>query len=225
MTDKSITKVCNICKVEQPTSNFYPRGKSGTAVVSACKPCALERRRNPVQTPPIENLPNEEWRVCIENPAYAVSNKGRVKRIVSHRYSQNGETLVKPIKTTNGYLNVVINKPKHTFVHRLVCRAFHGEPLPEQTDVNHIDNDRTNNCADNLHWCTRKENLHWGKQQGRDNKGERNGQAKLQPDQVREIKRLLRETNLSHSAIGAMFGVSDGAIQFINVGRTWKHIE
>lgn len=170
----------------------------------------------------------EIWKPCVQDSRYIVSNLGRVKRIVATPRHPVTNECVQPQTNKNGYefITFVQNgKPKHYRVHQLVCWAFHGEPLPEQTDVNHIDNDRTNNCADNLHWCTRKENLHWGKQQGRDNKGERNGQAKLQPDQVREIKRLLRETNLSHSTIGAMFGVGDGAIQFINVGRTWKHIE
>lgn len=175
-----------------------------------------------------ESIITEIWKSCIQDSRYEVSNLGRVKRIVSTpRHPVTGEC-VKPVPNENGYLSIKFiqnGKTKGYRVHQLVCRAFHGEPLPEQTDVNHIDNDRTNNCADNLEWATRRENLRWGKQQGRDNTGERNGRAKLQPDQVREIKRLLGEGQLPHSAIGALFGVSDGAVQLINVGKRWKHIE
>lgn len=224
MTDNIITKICTICKIEQSISNFYSRKEGAIGVVFACKPCFLERKKYPTTPPSIENLPDEEWRVCVENFAYAVSNKGRVKRTVSHRYSQNGESLLTPVKNRNGYLHVTINPPLHSRVHRLVCRAFHGEPLPHQTDVNHIDNDRTNNCADNLHWCTRKENLNWASQQGRMAQGEKNGTAKLTESNAKEIIHLLKTTARTHVDIGNQFHVSDGAVQLINVGKRWKHL-
>lgn len=175
-----------------------------------------------------DNIITEIWKPCVQDSRYVVSNLGRIRRVVATYRHPVTDECVKPILNSNGYLTVKFyqnGKICNYRVHQLICRAFHGDPLPYQTDVNHIDNDRTNNCADNLHWCTRKENLHWGKQQGRDNCGERNGQAKLQPDQVREIKRLLQETTMNHAAIGALFGVGDGAVQLINVGKRWKHIE
>ena len=141
----------------------------------------------PVKLHFICNLPNEKWVICIEDARYAISNYGRVKRIRFNRYTKQREYLLQPQANTHGYLHVTFSPRTKVRVHRLVCRAFHGEPLPEQTDVNHKDNDRTNNRAENLEWMTRKENLHWGKQQGRDNKGERNGQAKLTEESALQI--------------------------------------
>lgn len=44
-------------------------------------------------------------------------------------------------------------------VHRIVATAFHGpQPSPEHV-VDHIDTNRLNNRADNLHWVTRLENI------------------------------------------------------------------
>lgn len=44
-------------------------------------------------------------------------------------------------------------------VHRIVCRAFHGDPPTETHVVDHIDTNRANNRPENLRWVTRLENV------------------------------------------------------------------
>lgn len=51
----------------------------------------------------------------------------------------------------------------------------------------------------------------------------RDGNQRLTADQVREIRRLLR-TGISQSAIAPIFGVSNGTISNINIGRTYSHV-
>lgn len=43
-------------------------------------------------------------------------------------------------------------------VHRIVCWAFHGEPVGDRNVVDHIDTNRCNNRQDNLRWVTKLEN-------------------------------------------------------------------
>jgi hypothetical protein len=52
-------------------------------------------------------------------------------------------------------------KTKAHFVHRLVAEAFIDNPddLPM---VNHKDEDKTNNFAENLEWCTNEYNVNYG---------------------------------------------------------------
>lgn len=43
-------------------------------------------------------------------------------------------------------------------VHRIVCTAYHGEPVGDRDVVDHIDTNRRNNRPENLRWVTKLEN-------------------------------------------------------------------
>ena len=100
---------------------------------------------------------------------YEVSNLGRVKsveRIVGGRWGKYTvkEKFRKLNRDKDGYLTVTLYSnggAKKFMVHRLVAESFIPNPhnLPE---INHKDEDKTNNCADNLEWCTTCYNIHYG---------------------------------------------------------------
>ena len=92
---------------------------------------------------------------CFEQ--YSVSNLGNV------RNNQTGRIL-KPRKHTGGYMRVMLCKDKKHYdyyIHRLVAMAFISNPknLPE---VNHKDEDKTNNVVENLEWCDRIYQVNYG---------------------------------------------------------------
>ena len=110
----------------------------------------------------------EEWRpVEGWEGLYEVSNMNRVKSVERTVWDNRGyykivaERFLKPGKNRSGYLYVALwkdGKAKYYLVHRLVATAFCENP-EGYTEVNHIDEDKTNNCADNLEWCSRSYNL------------------------------------------------------------------
>ncbi|MDV4829909.1 NUMOD4 motif-containing HNH endonuclease [Enterococcus faecium] len=105
----------------------------------------------------------EEWRdIAGYEEEYEVSNCGRVRSLNYMRTKQAKE--LTPVKDGMGYLfvNLYKNGKNRGFkIHRLVAQAF--IPNPEnKPQVNHIDEDKTNNCAENLEWCTAKENMNHG---------------------------------------------------------------
>lgn len=53
-------------------------------------------------------------------------------------------------------------KPKWRMVHRLVAETFIPNPL-NLPQVNHIDENKRNNCIENLEWCTQQYNIEYSK--------------------------------------------------------------
>lgn len=92
---------------------------------------------------------------------YEVSNLGRVRSLP--RATTKGKVL-KPRLTKFGYARVNLwrnGKSRLFLVHRLVAAAFISNP-ENKPQVNHIDENKANNCADNLEWCTNLENHNHG---------------------------------------------------------------
>lgn len=114
----------------------------------------------------------EEWRDVVGfEGLYQVSNLGRVKGLdrlvdtninnVDKRISKG--KLLKPQFNNKGYKRVNLCKNgtfKSVFVHRLVAEAFIPNPNNYPV-VNHKDENKQNNCVENLEWCTQKYNMNW----------------------------------------------------------------
>lgn len=95
---------------------------------------------------------------------YMVSNLGRVKSL-KDSYGNYREKILKPGKVGSGYLVVRLyqnGKGKIVLVHRLVAETFLSN-LSELPQVNHIDENKENNCVKNLEWCTSKYNTQYSK--------------------------------------------------------------
>lgn len=104
----------------------------------------------------------EEWKEIIGFHDYYVSNFGRIK---SYRRSKNGIILKQQVNKY-GYCWVSIsddnNKKHYVQVHRAVLKAFDPIDNMDQFEVNHKDENKSNNCLSNLEWSTHFDNVMYG---------------------------------------------------------------
>lgn len=102
---------------------------------------------------------------------YQASNFGHIRSILADRSRR--KRVLSPYKNKWGYYQVRLTDHghvcRHESVHKLVCLAFH--PIPEEKrillgtrylQVNHKDENKTNNRADNLEWATPSYNSGYG---------------------------------------------------------------
>ena len=100
---------------------------------------------------------------------YEVSNLGRIRsleRIVEcsdGRKRKIKDRTLKGSSYSGGYSGVTLHKDgcaKFVNIHRIVAEAFVPNPL-EKEEVNHKDENPSNNHASNLEWVTHKENINY----------------------------------------------------------------
>lgn len=149
---------CNLCG-----SIFYISPDNHAHGVG-CKYCKLgSDRRN-------HCFEGEIWKsVKGFEDFYMVSNMGRVKSLP--RLSGNSryiteEKILSPrvCGTQREYLSVALHANgvrRQMKIHRLVAEAFIPNPNGYK-EINHKDENKGNNCVENLEWCSRSYNINYG---------------------------------------------------------------
>lgn len=161
---------------------------------------------------------------------YQVSNYGNVKSLERRTKVVYGETtyyrrhkscILKPVKSTNGYLKVTLadeyNVKREHSIHRLV--ALHFLEYRQDLVVNHIDGNKENNHIENLELVTIYENNDHALY------NELNiGSSKLNHNDVKEIRRLYATGNYTYQQLAEKYNMTYGSIYNIVKYKTWKFI-
>lgn len=158
----------------------------------------------------------EVWKEIKEvDGVYEVSNKGNLRskdRFV--KVCGGGKRLlkgqiIKPAKCKNGYYEAQLHYKGKRYIwllHRLVALYFIDNPH-NYPEVNHKDENISNNDANNLEWCTSKYNANYGSRNQRcKEKVIRKPVRQLSLDGTivkvfRGVKEAMRETGIDDSQI------------------------
>lgn len=145
---------------------------------------------------------------------YQVSNLGNVKSLKFGK-----EKILIPTKKSCGYLIVGLfkqGKRKFCLVHRLVAEAFieNTNKLPQ---VNHKDENKTNNQFTNLEWCDNKYNINYGTRTEKTTKQVMCVETGVVYPSAKEVERQLgfAQSNISNAC--------NGKIKTCG-GYTWKYV-
>lgn len=152
----------------------------------------------------LESVNYEEWRTIKEFPNYQVSSLGRIKNIKTNR-------ILKPFKNkTSGYyyINIRNTRGRKCYrVHRLVATYFINNPL-KLSDVNHIDENKSNNRVTNLEWVSHLDNIRHG--------------SGINRSTTSRSKPIVCSNGNTYNSIrdaGVLLGVSSGGICEVLKGR------
>lgn len=192
---------------------------------------------------------SEQWLSIFGFSDYAVSNLGRIRRIVP---DSRGRTMriLKPC-TAGRYAQVTLYKNRIPFivcVHRAVCVAFRGLPPSTKHHAAHSDGNRSNNKSSNLRWKTPSENeadkvLHGTSRLGKPSaikpermaRGHRHGRHTM-PERTARGERIwtskltaakvvaIRKDMRSRKAIAEGYGITVTMVGYIQRRLSWAHV-
>ena len=164
-------------------------------------------------------METEQYKTIPFAPKYAVSNRGNVMNLKTKKILKNR-------LKRDGYIDTILisnDSYKSYLLHRLVAICFIDNPF-NYKQVNHINGIKTDNNLNNLEWCSHEQNIKHAIKTGLFNKvGENHPRAKLNNNQVKEIKTYLNK-KVKHRILAEQFGVSIKTISEINTGAKWSHI-
>lgn len=166
-----------------------------------------------------------EWRQIKWAPSYDVSDDGQVRSWLPLRNFApvpSAPRMRKLAVDKDGYhkITLAVNGTRTDVrVCGLVAEAWHG-PRPKGEVARHLDGSRTNDTPANVVWGTPQDNSDDAKRHGTLMRGSQVNTSRLSAEDVVAVK----TSELGHSALARMYGVTPGAIWHIRNGRTWNHV-
>lgn len=155
---------------------------------------------------------------------YQVSSFGRVKSLYFNR-----EKILK-LSSSRGYQQITLHlrgEVKTKPIHRLVMEIFNPINDMNNYDINHKDENKTNNRIDNLEWMSHKDNCNYGNRNKKVSNKQRNDIKKSIPVKCLEtqtiypsIREAARATGLDVPAIA---NTCKGIYKATH-GYHWEHV-
>ena len=96
---------------------------------------------------------NTHWHTCVVDDEYEINDEYpyNIRKI-------GKDKLISEYNTSDGYIGCKLNAKSYK-KHRIVALQFipNDDPI-HKTDIDHLNNDRTDYHIENLRWCTRSQN-------------------------------------------------------------------
>ena len=154
----------------------------------------LEKR---IQTKYGEYYVSEDGIVRLEKPFEYITKTGK-------HWKHNDFGVIKPGMSNSGYKRIKLNG-KNVYIHRIVCRAFNGEPPIDGMYVDHIDGNKMNNHYTNLEWVTPKENSVRASKNGLINTESEKRKAQAPINAKKGLAKTIKHSYVIYNSDGSLF--------------------
>ena len=154
---------------------------------------------------------------------YQVSNHGRVKSLGNDKVRK--EKILKAGKNTIGYEYVGLcknSKQKNFLIQRLVAHMFLSDSYFEGAEVNHKDENKTNNHVYNVNYGTRNERI--GKKVSESMKGELVAQIEPSTEKIINLKYSFEYKKILGFTQSSISNCCRGSRYKTHKGYIWKYI-
>lgn len=119
------------------------------------------------------------------------------------------------------YYRIKLANSRWSRLHRYIMESHLKRGLASYEVVHHIDGDSLNNDLSNLQIMTSGQHIGIHNRD-KNHTGGKNPNVKLTEENVRQIRKLLKETSLTQREIGNMFGVCTMTISHIKTKKRWS---
>jgi hypothetical protein len=158
---------------------------------------------------------------------YKINEKGEIYSI-PRKGTINNIRKISQRKNKYGYMQVVLmknNKMKTFLVHRLVAQAFIPNP-DNLSQVNRKDENKQNNCVDNLEFCDATYNNTYGTRLERASKACQKSVVQLDKNNnfIKEFSSITQVGNDLNISLGNVSNCCRGKVNFVG-GYRWMYLE
>ena len=249
-TELQIEKALRLARIAGATTELYTAGGHGPICQGKDSPGAFrwiaegKKARNEAELAQriadagIEVQEEQViYRECQRFPGYRVGTDGTVWSSWTNGGKRTDEwSLLKTDTIKGGYQRVRLRESTMSYravqVSHLILESFVGpRPLIEVAGefiefvACHGNSNPADNSLRNLRWDTRSSNEDDKRAAGTHQTGSGNPAAKLDEDQVREIRRLYEDDGLSTYKLSAQFEVTRSVVSKIVRKESWSHVE
>lgn len=154
---------------------------------------------------------DEGWRP-VEGWPYEVSSLGRVRNLSGRMLAQ--------VPHNHGYMQVWLadkGRRMKEYVHRIVARAWWGEPPTPDCHADHINGVRSDNRMSNVRWLSPEENRALRKFA----KGEGHTNTKLSDELVRMLR---ADRSVNNAEMARRLGVRRETVRDIRLGKERRDV-